>query len=387
MSMTVNTNVLSLTAQQNLNKSQDMLGSAIERLSSGKRINSAADDAAGQAIANRMSSQVTGLNQASRNANDGISLAQTAEGALDQVNENLQRVRELTVQSQNDTNSAEDLQSIQDEIDARMSEIDRVANQTEFNGQNLLNGSASEINIQVGADDGQTISLSMEGVRTSDLNVEGFSVASDRAATASDVMTQATASDTVQIGSGTTYTRNAQGVWTGDDSTTIQSDAAMTTAINNATANSTESTFTDADAANGSTAYTIAADSGNVTTGGTQQYVDVSASSAGEPTFIEADADDFQQATADPLATLDQAISSIDNFRSDLGASQNRFDSAINNIESTSTNLQSARSRIEDTDYAEAVSDQSKAQILQQAGTSVLAQANQSSQSVLSLLG
>ncbi|HET7313969.1 MAG TPA: flagellin FliC, partial [Salinisphaera sp.] len=154
MAFTVNTNVLSLTAQNNLRQSQDKLNTAIERLSSGSRINSAKDDAAGQAIANRLTAQINGLEQASANANDGISLAQTTEGALDQVNNNLQRIRELSVQAANGTNSQSDLNSIQDEIDQRLSEIDRISEQTSFNGTNVLDGSRTSIDIQVGSDDG-----------------------------------------------------------------------------------------------------------------------------------------------------------------------------------------------------------------------------------------
>src|SRR5690606_24839831 len=145
----INTNYLSLVAQNNLGKSQSALGNAIERLSSGLRINSAKDDAAGQAIANRMTSQVKGLSQAQRNANDGISVAQTAEGALNQVNDNLQRVRELTVQAANGTNSQEDLDSIQAEIGQRLTEINRISNETNFNGVKVL-GSGDNIDIQVG---------------------------------------------------------------------------------------------------------------------------------------------------------------------------------------------------------------------------------------------
>src|SRR5699024_5607657 len=149
-----------LIAQQNLNSSKSDLTTAMERLSSGVRINSAADDAAGQAIANRMSAQITGLSQAQRNANDGISVAQTAEGALNQVNDNLQRIRELTVQAQNGTNSASDLSSIQDELDQRLAEINRVSAQTSFNGVNVL-AQDQTLSIQVGANDGQTIDINL----------------------------------------------------------------------------------------------------------------------------------------------------------------------------------------------------------------------------------
>ncbi|HDG1146541.1 TPA: flagellin FliC, partial [Klebsiella aerogenes] len=160
MAQVINTNSLSLMAQNNLNKSQSSLGTAIERLSSGLRINSAKDDAAGQAISNRFTANIKGLTQASRNANDGISLAQTTEGALNEVNDNLQNIRRLTVQSQNGSNSASDLQSIQDEISQRLSEINRISEQTDFNGVKVLSGD-QKLTIQVGANDGETIDIDL----------------------------------------------------------------------------------------------------------------------------------------------------------------------------------------------------------------------------------
>jgi len=156
----INTNITSLIGQQNLQKSQSSLQTSMERLSSGLRINSAKDDAAGQAIANKMTAEVRGLTQASRNANDGISLAQTAEGALNQINDNIQRIRELTVQAQNGTNSTDDIASIQAEVDERLAEIDRVVDTSTFNG-NALFGNGTSFDIQVGAKDGQTITISL----------------------------------------------------------------------------------------------------------------------------------------------------------------------------------------------------------------------------------
>lgn len=171
----INTNITSMIGQQNLRESQNSLSTAMERLSSGLRINSAKDDAAGQAIANRMSAQITGLSQAQRNANDGISVAQTAEGALNQVNDNLQRVRELTVQAQNDTNSADDRASIQAEIDQRLTEIDRISEQTDFNGVKVLSSNQS-LSIQVGANDGESIDVNLEKTTANTLGLGGFSV-------------------------------------------------------------------------------------------------------------------------------------------------------------------------------------------------------------------
>ncbi|HDW2127041.1 TPA: flagellin FliC, partial [Enterobacter hormaechei subsp. steigerwaltii] len=188
MAQVINTNSLSLITQNNINKNQSALSSSIERLSSGLRINSAKDDAAGQAIANRFTSNIKGLTQAARNANDGISLAQTTEGALSEINNNLQRIRELTVQSQTGTNSDSDLSSIQDEIKSRLSEIDRVSGQTQFNGVNVLakNGSMA---IQVGANDGQTINIDLQKIDSSTLGLNGFSV-SKSSVSVGDAITQ-----------------------------------------------------------------------------------------------------------------------------------------------------------------------------------------------------
>ena len=175
MAQVINTNSLSLITQNNINKNQSALSTSIERLSSGLRINSAKDDAAGQAIANRFTSNIKGLTQAARNANDGISLAQTAEGALSEINNNLQRIRELTVQASTGTNSDSDLSSIQDEIKSRLDEIDRVSGQTQFNGVNVLSKNDS-MKIQIGANDNQTISIGLQQIDSTTLNLKGFTV-------------------------------------------------------------------------------------------------------------------------------------------------------------------------------------------------------------------
>ncbi len=176
MAQVINTNSLSLLTQNNLNKSQSALNTAIQRLSSGLRINSAKDDAAGQAIANRFTANIKGLTQATRNANDGISIAQTTEGALTEVNNNLQRVRELTVQAANSTNSPSDLASIQAEINQRMDEIDRVSAQTQFNGVNVLSKDAGKLSIQVGAKDGQTIDIELQQIDKGTLGLANMNV-------------------------------------------------------------------------------------------------------------------------------------------------------------------------------------------------------------------
>ena len=376
MSFVINTNTLSLTAQQNLNSSQKTLNSAIERLSSGSKINSAKDDAAGQAISNRMTSQINGLKQASSNANDGISLAQTTEGALNQVNDNLQRVRELTVQASNGTNSQSDLDSIQNEIDQRMAEIDRISEQTAFNGTKVLDGSKTAIDIQVGSKDGETITINLAKMDSESLKLGSFNVNGPQGTT-TDVDGTTVNGVSVNIdGTPAPDTATAYSVTnSGEDSVTI--DGTNVTLV------------TDE---NGGFFVKDATDAGNI------KYY------AAEVTATEGDADAtpatnasisvsfnsdeaLSASTTDPLAALDSALKQVDDLRSDLGAVQNRMDSAINNIDTTQINISSARSRITDADYATEVSNMSKAQILQQAGTSVLAQANQTSQGVLSLLG
>ncbi|PRY64253.1 flagellin [Vreelandella songnenensis] len=284
----INTNITSMIGQNNLRSSQSMLAQAQERLSSGLRINSASDDAAGQAIANKMTAQIKGMDQASRNASDGISLVQTMEGGLDQVNDNLQRIRELAVQGANDTNTADDRAAIETEINERLAEIDRVAGSNNFNGTNLLNvasGATTALNIQVGAntDSEDVITVNRINATVSGLGLSGGGM------------------------SGSTFTAGP--------------------------ASGAHSNF--------------------------QSLID----------------------------SVDAAVKSLDTNRATLGATLNRFDSVIDNLATTTTNLSEARSRIEDADYAVEVSNMTRANILQQAGTSMLAQANQTPQSVLSLLG
>ncbi|MCT8469810.1 FliC/FljB family flagellin [Chromohalobacter canadensis] len=369
----INTNITAMIGQQNLSQSQNALSTSMERLSSGLKINSAADDAAGQAIANRMSSQINGLGQAQSNANDGISVAQTTEGALNQVNDNLQRVRELTVQAENGTNSQEDLDSIQDEIDARLGEIDRISEETSFNGVDVL-AKDQEMDIQVGSEDGQTITMNLQEVNSETLNLDTFNVNGSPEAESSDVLSAATSGDTVTVSGGSgadTYTVDDSGNWTnsGGDAVSVSD---IETAISEAGASGSTATITGAS----SGSYAISAE-GDVTSGASAVYVEDDALTAAPETA----------ATGTPLASLDSAISQVDSQRSELGAMQNRFDSAITNLSTTETNLSSARSRIEDADYADEVSNMTRNQILQQAGTSVLSQANQLPQNALSLLG
>lgn len=434
MAQVINTNSLSLMTQNNLNKSQSALGTAIERLSSGLRINSAKDDAAGQAISNRFTSNITGLTQASRNANDGISVAQTTEGSLSEINNNLQRIRELSVQASTGTNSDSDLTSIQDEITSRLSEIDRVSGQTQFNGVKVL-ASNQTMKIQVGANDGETISIDLQKIDANSLGLSGFSV-SKNALNVSDAITTVTQKDNTTtpkavdlssvatdlgVDASTLSLRNTQNKdGTATDQYVVKSGADFyAVSLNHdsgaVTLNKADVKYTDpanglttaatqtsqavkvgADKDGAATAYvTFQGKNYEATAASLKDDAAVTAATNAVTLQISDDPTDKTKpataqftgsATNNPLALLDKAIAQVDKFRSSLGAVQNRFDSAITNLNNTTTNLASAQSRIQDADYATEVSAMSKAQILQQAGTSVLSKANQVPQSVLSLL-
>ncbi|MGY0152178.1 FliC/FljB family flagellin [Edwardsiella tarda] len=427
MAQVINTNSLSLMAQNNLNKSQSALGTAIERLSSGLRINSAKDDAAGQAISNRFTANINGLTQASRNANDGISLAQTTEGALNEVNDNLQNIRRLTVQAQNGSNSSSDLQSIQDEINQRLSEIDRISQQTDFNGVKVLSKD-QKLTIQVGANDGETIDIDLKNINSDKLGLSNFSVNTiDSAKIAAAVPENVIKTNDqvkfdlsgAKVDAATAGGKAATGVVLGTDNKLYATDG---TKFSEITAVAADGKLTVNTAAASGAALTAAqggkvVTTGNVTfdagaaganlKGADKANVRAYADGSGNPSYViqegTGDKAKYYKATisgdgtvtrgdsvnlkgSNPLATLDKALSQVDDLRSGLGAVQNRFDSVINNLNSTVNNLSASRSRIQDADYATEVSNMSRAQILQQAGTSVLAQANQSTQNVLSLL-
>ncbi|KAA1145229.1 FliC/FljB family flagellin [Citrobacter portucalensis] len=420
MAQVINTNSLSLLTQNNLNKSQSSLSSAIERLSSGLRINSAKDDAAGQAIANRFSSNIKGLTQASRNANDGISIAQTTEGALNEINNNLQRVRELAVQSQNGTNSDSDVQSIQQEIEQRLAEIDRISGQTQFNGVKVLTQD-TKLGIQVGANDGEKIEIDLKKIDTTTLGLSKFSV--DTGFDTTKVNTTAIADGTANVAisykkvtadiqaDGNAANKTADGLYALSNGSgyavktgatyhaaTIATDGKVTWDSGSADIAATVDTtkaVTEANVATKKVTVDTKSLAANQTLNsykkddGTLGYVIKEGTD-----YYRADIDSngkVKVGTAissnpDVLSTIDSALKMVDGQRSSLGAIQNRFDSTITNLGNTVNNLSSARSRIEDSDYATEVSNMSRAQILQQAGTSVLAQANQTTQNVLSLL-
>lgn len=361
----INTNITSMIAQKNLGSSQSALTTSMERLSSGLRINSAKDDAAGQAIANRMTSQTRGLAQAQRNANDGISVAQTAEGALNQVNDNLQRIRELTVQAQNDTNNNDDRKSIQAEIDQRLTEINRISSETNFNGVKVLNGEQS-LNIQVGANDGESIKINLKEINAKTLKLDKFNVAGAEIDTAK---VDATAATKARVGADVTLTATSTdgavgkfhtdgskyyaevtgGANAGFYELTIN-DAGVVTQIPSLAgtdklaslpAGTSEVTsvkknvaLTGADAAN-TFAYTGTesnAPSHVIKEGaaGSEKYYAASIDASGAVT--KGKELSVGEKTANPLEALDSALKQVDELRSDLGAIQNRFNSAITNL-------------------------------------------------------
>ena len=377
MVMSVTTNISSLNAQNNLAKTQSKLSTAIERLSSGMRINSAKDDAAGLAISTRFTTQINGLNQAVRNANDGISMAQTTESALDEVTNNLQRIRELAVRSATGSNSTTDRAALDKEVQQRLAEVTRIAQQTNFNGTKVLDGSAGTVAFQVGANVGETISVNFSvGMKTNQVG-QVDTAAVTASGTAPTYPLTLAADQTVKIG-----TTNV----------TLKSGSVYNTAqdVSDALNAGFKDAGVDAQASTDATGKISVAAFG----------ADVDASGATALGFAAADKathaldskhlSDASISTVsganDAIRRVDAALQSVSNLRSDLGAVQNRFQSTISNLQTISQNLDSSRSQIQDADFAAETANMSSANILQQAGVSVLAQANSSQQSVLKLL-
>jgi len=395
MSLVINTNVSSLNAQNNLTKSQSALAQATERLSSGLQINSAADNAAGFAIAQRYTTQIGGLSQASANASDAINLAQTAGSALDQVTANLQAIRDLAVQSANGTYTASDRSSIDQEVQQRLAEITRIANQTTFNGSKVLDGSLGTKSFQVGADVGQTISVNLQtSVKASALgsiaqletgNLSGaFVDASGNAQTLNLSKISVTGTD----GKSVTLSGTASSVQDLADAINAAGATGVSAAVDG---NGGVSLF-----ANGSFQVTDsgAASSGSVSSGAITSgaYVDGSttATNATGSIAVSGSLSGSNVLTVNSanalISQVDVALKSVADFAAQLGAVQNRFQSTIATVAAQSTNLQAARSTIQDANFAAETAALSKAQVLQQAGISVLAQANSNPQLALKLL-
>jgi flagellin len=472
--LSINTNIASLTAQNNVDKTQNQLTTAITRLSSGLRINSAADDAAGLAISDRMTAQINGLNQAAQNANDGISLAQTADGALSSVSDDLQRMRELAVESANATNSPSDRAALQQEVSQLETEIDRVATQTQFNGINLLDGSFTGQQFQVGANAGQTVTIaSIASARSSALGVyQGFNLTNQSIGTANnapqplsitvgagaaislgsvavDAKAQAAAitsgnipglvatanATTVPAGTSTaaasaagtaTFTVNgiAISIAGATGAGALSSNRANAVAAINAQSAATGVVASDtgsgisltaADGRNVSLAYVAGSFTGSaaadfglpaaaITGGSLNLSYSAPIGTSGSVVFAQAGGLNSTTAIAGTgtavsaidvstvagsnaaLTALDAALQTIDTTRAQIGAVQNRFSQTITNVQTGSQNMTASRSRIQDADFAAETANLSRAQVLQQAGTAMVAQANQMPQQILQLL-
>jgi len=387
----INTNVMSLNAQRNLTSSSASLATSIERLSSGSRINSAKDDAAGLAISERFTTQIRGMNQAARNANDGISLAQTAEGALGEIGNNLQRIRELAVQSRNATNSTSDRAALNAEVSQLKSEIQRVSEQTSFNGTNLLDGSFTDQVFQVGANQGQTITVSS----LANAGIDALGSWTSLPTTGATVTGAAPVAGALAAGDLTINGFDVGPVVAGAGAPA--QGAAVAAAINTVTAQSGVTAAANATTgvitltSSGAAAIVVGGAAGN--SAATATATGLTAASTAATTTPSAPVTGFENetvSTADAadrmILAMDAALNSVNASRADLGAVQNRFGSVVANLQTTSENLSASRSRIKDTDFAKETAELSRTQILQQAGTAMLAQANQSSQGVLSLL-
>ncbi len=389
MGLRINQNIDALNSYRNLSVTQGQMSKSLEKLSSGYRINRAADDAAGLAISEGLRSQVGGLKVASRNAQDGISVVQTAEGAMTEVHAVLQRLRDLAVQGANDSNNAEARKNIDTEATSLVSELDRISKSTNFNGTNLLDGSAGggsgELNFQVGAD-GDANSLIK--VDLSGANISAIATDLETGTLASGHTGFAIADATALTASNYTFTATSGGETTevvvavGTDPTSIQDFANQLKADENFAANFSVQVTKDANGAatgievkalNGGTVDTTAPGAGMV------------AGSAVANGTSGLDFSDTGKAQAS-IVKLDEAIGKVSTARAQLGAYQNRFEHTINNLNVSVENLSASESRIRDTDMAQEMMNFTRSQILSQAGTAMLAQANQAPQGVLSLL-
>jgi flagellin len=404
MSLVLNTNVDSMVAQNSLTSSGTQLASALQQLSSGLRVNTAADDAAGYAIAQGMTSQINGLNQASRNANDGVSLTQTASGALSEVTSDLQTMRDLAVESLNATNSTNDRQDLNAQFSQLLADINNVAANTQFNGVNLLDGSFQGADFQIGANAGQIISVS--AIASAAANAVGNYYTTAGASTYSD--TNADAGNTavfdlnITNAAGTALPQIQTGAvtLTGVQSTDLNN---IASAINQAVGSSQGIVATVNAAGTGinlstaqgkaqTVAVTLDANSTSTAGGTTALGVDASyalgsagAGAAGAQNLSNTSVTSVDNSNL-VLISVDNALQQLATSSAQLGAYQNRFQAAITGLNTDSTNLSNAKSQIVDTDYAQSTSALSKAQILQQAGTSMVAQANTIPQNILTLL-
>ncbi|REE20889.1 MULTISPECIES: flagellin [unclassified Paraburkholderia] len=377
----INSNINSLVAQQNLNGSQSALSQAITRLSSGKRINSAADDAAGLAISTRMQTQINGLNQGVSNANDGVSMIQTASSALSSLTSSLQRIRQLAVQASTGSLSSSDQAALQKEVSAQIAEVNRIASQTTYNGTNILDGSAGSVSFQVGANVGQTISLDLSQ------SMSAAKIGGGLVQTGQTVGTIAVSLDAAGAYTSTGATITSVNVLSdgkGGYTFTDQNNTAITAGVASAI-------FSAGTGAGSGTAITsLAISTAALPTTGAASGAAIAAVNQinainAPPTVSGLDISTVTGAN-EAMVSIDNALQTVNTLQAALGAAQNRFTAIATSQQAESTDLSSAQSQITDANFAQETANLSKAQVLQQAGISVLAQANSNPQQVLKLL-
>jgi len=377
MAINVNTNVSAMTAQRYLNGATDGMQKSMERLSSGYKINSARDDAAGLQISNRLNSQSRGLDMAVKNANDGISIAQTAEGAMNETTNILQRMRDLALQSSNGSNSRGERIAIQEEVTALNDELNRIAETTSFGGNKLLNGTFGDKSFQIGASSGEAVQLGIGNMRSDTMNMGGKAYIAT-AGKAADWTVAAGATDltldyTDVHGEAKTLTINAKA---GDDM------EQLATYINGQSEDVKASVGEEGKLQLFAASNKVATD---VTIGGGLGG-EIGFGAAEDRTVADVDVTTVAGSQL-AVSVIDGALKTVDSQRAELGAFQNRFGHAISNLDNINENVNASRSRIVDTDYAKETTAMTKSQILQQASTSILAQAKQSPSAALSLLG
>ncbi|MGL4269127.1 MAG: flagellin [Plesiomonas sp.] len=376
MAITVNTNVTALNAQRNLNKTNNALNVSIQRLSTGSRINSAKDDAAGLQISNRLTSQINGLDVAAKNANDGISIAQTAEGAMQESTNIMQTMREKALQSSNGTNSADDRAAIQKEVSALSTELDRIANTTSFGGQKLLDGSFGSRALQVGSEAGETINLTLNSTKASDLKTD-IASKSLAASAVSAVSTGKAQGSLTVVGNGTSATLSTATLQKAVGSDGELDLGKVAEEVNKLSGNTGVSASVNA--------------SGKLEMISKDVFVTKAAGASGSATISSLSMDKIDMSTQSgankALLVIDSSLKQIDSQRADLGALQNRLSSTISNLENISENSAAGRSRIMDVDFAKETTNMTKQQILQQAGGAMLSHAKALPQAALSLLG
>ncbi|MEF2522948.1 flagellin [Vibrio mimicus] len=377
MAVNVNTNVAAMTAQRYLNGATNAQQTSMERLSSGFKINSAKDDAAGLQISNRLNVQSRGLDVAVRNANDGISIAQTAEGAMNETTNILQRMRDLSLQSANGSNSKSERVAIQEEVTALNDELNRIAETTSFGGNKLLNGTFSTKSFQIGADNGEAVMLSLKDMRSDNRMMGGTSyVAAD--GKDKDWKVQAGANDITFTlkdidGNDQTITVNAK---EGDDIEEVATYINGQTDMVKASVNEKGQLqiFAGNNKVTGDVAFS----------GGLAGALNMQAGKAETVDTMDVTSVGGAQQS---VAVIDSALKYVDSHRAELGAFQNRFNHAISNLDNINENVNASKSRIKDTDFAKETTALTKSQILSQASSSILAQAKQAPNAALSLLG